>query len=100
MCSPLSVKFSILEMNAIIIIMTKNLTSNTACVCSMCMILCVCVCCSYGYPDPDYLKRVQEELAVKGVTEADLTDRQRDFIQNPGKYIKHSEWDFSHHFNK
>ena len=60
----------------------------------------MCVCCSYGYPDPDYLKRVQEELAVKGVTEADLTDRQRDFIQNPGKYIKHSQQDFSHHFNK
>ena len=62
--------------------------------------ICVCVCCSYGYPDPDYLKHVQEELVVKGVTEADLTDRQRDFIQNPGKYIKHSQQDFSHHFNK
>ena len=24
---------------------------------------------SFGYPDPDYLKRVQEELAAKGITE-------------------------------
>lgn len=23
----------------------------------------------FGYPDPTYLQRVQEELAVKGVTE-------------------------------
>ncbi|XP_067656383.1 uncharacterized protein [Haliotis asinina] len=27
---------------------------------------------SHGYPDPGYLKRVQEELAAQGVTEADL----------------------------
>lgn len=27
--------------------------------------------CSYGYPDPDYLKRVEEELAAKGVQWAD-----------------------------
>ncbi|KAL3865260.1 hypothetical protein ACJMK2_006874 [Sinanodonta woodiana] len=26
----------------------------------------------YGYPDPGYLKRVQEQLAAKGVTETDL----------------------------
>ena len=76
----------------------KNLTSNTVCVCTVCMILCVCVCCSYGYPDPDYLIRVEGELAVKGVTDADLTDKQQDFIQNPKKYIKHSYWDFSHCF--
>ena len=24
---------------------------------------------SFGYPDPSYLKRVQEELAAKGITE-------------------------------
>lgn len=23
--------------------------------------------CSYGYPDPDYLKRVKEELKAKGI---------------------------------
>jgi hypothetical protein len=23
---------------------------------------------SYGYPDPDYLKRVTEEVAAKGIT--------------------------------
>ncbi|XP_046569929.1 uncharacterized protein LOC124278256 [Haliotis rubra] len=27
---------------------------------------------TFGYPDPGYLKRVQEELAAKGVTEADI----------------------------
>ncbi|XP_046558137.1 uncharacterized protein LOC124267270 [Haliotis rubra] len=27
---------------------------------------------NFGYPDPGYLKRVQEELAAKGVTEADI----------------------------
>ncbi|XP_071089099.1 uncharacterized protein [Haliotis cracherodii] len=27
---------------------------------------------NFGYPDPDYLERVQEELAAKGVTEADI----------------------------
>lgn len=63
-------------------------------------IVCVCVCCSYGYPDPDYLIRVEGELAVKGVTDADLTDKQKDFIQNPEKYIKHSYRDFSHCFKE
>jgi hypothetical protein len=24
---------------------------------------------SFGYPDPDYLRRVQEDLAAKGITE-------------------------------
>ncbi|XP_067656382.1 uncharacterized protein [Haliotis asinina] len=27
---------------------------------------------NFGYPDPDYLRRVHEELAAKGVTEADI----------------------------
>ncbi|XP_060063936.1 uncharacterized protein LOC132544368 [Ylistrum balloti] len=30
----------------------------------------------YGYPDPEYLERVSEELAVKGVTEADIQKEQ------------------------
>ena len=70
------------------------------CVCVyVCMCVCVCVSCRHGYPDMDYLRRVQEELADDGVTEADLTNRQRDFIENPGKYIQQSFEDFSHYFN-
>ena len=30
------------------------------------------VVCRFGYPDPTYLDRVKEELAVKGVTEEDV----------------------------
>ena len=30
-------------------------------------------CFSFGYPDPDYLARVKDELAAKGVTEDSLT---------------------------
>ena len=70
------------------------------CVCVyVCMCVCVCVSCRHGYPDVDYLRRVQEELAYNGVTEADLTDRQRYFIENPGRYIKYLQTDFSHYFN-
>ena len=31
--------------------------------------ICTSVLFSYGYPDPNYLKRVQDELAAKGITE-------------------------------
>ncbi|XP_076461034.1 uncharacterized protein LOC143293721 [Babylonia areolata] len=41
---------------------------------------------NYGYPDPGYLTRVQMELADKGVTEKDLSDKQWDFIKNPAKF--------------
>ncbi|KAK7471616.1 hypothetical protein BaRGS_00035713 [Batillaria attramentaria] len=53
----------------------------------------------FGYPDDGYLSRVQEELAAKGVTEKDLTDTQKDFIQNPKPYIKYERFDFSKYFS-
>ncbi|KAK7485889.1 hypothetical protein BaRGS_00022884, partial [Batillaria attramentaria] len=50
----------------------------------------------HGYPDPGYLTRLQQELAAKNVTEKDLTDTQKDFIQDPQKYYRYN--DFSHCF--
>ncbi|KAK7471615.1 hypothetical protein BaRGS_00035712, partial [Batillaria attramentaria] len=54
---------------------------------------------AFGYPDDGYLSRVQGELAAKGVTEKDLTDTQKDFIQNPKPYIKYEHYDFSNYFS-
>lgn len=36
---------------------------------------------SFGYPDPTYLDRVLEELAAKGVTEADLHEAPESVIK-------------------
>lgn len=36
---------------------------------------------NFGYPDPTYLDRVMEELAAKGVTEADLHEAPEDVIK-------------------
>lgn len=34
----------------------------------------ICIFFRFGYPDPEYLDRVLDELAVKGVTKEDLRD--------------------------
>ncbi|XP_076460759.1 uncharacterized protein LOC143293585 [Babylonia areolata] len=44
----------------------------------------------YGYPDPEYLREAEEQLARNGVTERELTDTQKDFIQNPDHYVTRS----------
>jgi hypothetical protein len=57
-------------------------------------------CFRYGYPDERHLTRVQEELAIKGVTEKDLTDTQKKFIENPNSVVSGSLFmDFAHLFS-
>ena len=62
---------------------------------------CTTLCFSYGYPDATYLRHVQEELAAKGVTYEDLTEKQKKFIDKPESFWKtFSLMDFSDQFNK
>ena len=62
---------------------------------------CSTLCFSYGYPDATYLSRVQEELAAKGVTYEDLTEKQKKFIYNPeSSWKSFLQMDFSDQFNK
>ena len=45
-------------------------------------------CSPYGYPDPNYLQNVTKELAARGVTEASMTDKEKQDVQKVQDRLK------------